>query len=162
MTSWGLRYFPGSGDRTAVTVIAGPSWSERREVGRLVLDAGEIEDLRRRLAEREQVTTSDVSVMATEYTVCALPEDYIYAHSFAITVAYRGRGLWAVSRHRMCLGTDGKWDWESIPSERTDEWLATHRFDLDTALALAKQEAPKITVNGFSVADVLSRTEGKR
>src|SRR5258708_24235279 len=22
-----------------------------------------------------------------------------------------------------CLGTDGEWDWESIPSDRSDEWL---------------------------------------
>ncbi|HEY9413313.1 MAG TPA: hypothetical protein VIQ30_01015 [Pseudonocardia sp.] len=92
----------------------------------------------------------------TEYTVCALPEDDINSGSYAITVAYRGRGLWAVLRHRMCLGTDGEWDYESIPSEREDEWLATHRFDVHTALRLALEAAPKVTVNGWTVADALA------
>lgn len=92
----------------------------------------------------------------TEYTVSALPEDNINHGHMSITVAYRGRGLWAVSRHRMCLGRDGEWDWESIPSERTDEWLADHRFTRREALKLARQEAPNLTVNGHTVADVLA------
>lgn len=100
-------------------------------------------------------------VQVTEYTVCLLPGDDINHHSFAITVAYRGRGLWAVSRHRQCLGRDGEWDWESLPSERTDEWLAEHRFPVDEAIALAKQEAPRITVNGISAAEALARTGGR-
>lgn len=101
-------------------------------------------------------------VTATEYTVSCIPEDHIDRGHFEITVAYRGRSLWAVARHRQCLGTDGEWDWESIPSERTDEWLATHRFDLDTALALAREAAPRVTINGFTVEDVLRRAEANR
>jgi hypothetical protein len=93
----------------------------------------------------------EVVPRVTEYTVCALPEDDINAGSFAITVAYRGRNLWAVSRHRRCLGADGNWDYESIPSERRDEWLAAHRFDEQTALRLAVEHAPKVTVNGWTV-----------
>lgn len=100
---------------------------------------------------------AEPTVQVTEYTVSVLPEDDVNASSYAITVAYRGRGLWAVSRHRQCLGKDGEWDWESLPSERTDEWLAEHRFDVDTALRLAKEAAPHIVVNGFTVADVLAR-----
>lgn len=92
---------------------------------------------------------------ATEYTVSCIPEDNINRPVFEITVAYRGNGRWAVCRLRQCLGSDGQWDYESIPSERTDEWLATHRFDLETALKLAREAAPKIRTNGASVADVL-------
>jgi hypothetical protein len=105
------------------------------------------------------VTTTDVIVTATptEYTVSAVPETHRGHYHFAITVAYRGDGLWAVCRMRECLGADGEWDWESRPSEREAEWLATHRFDLDTALDLARREAPNVTVNGFTVADVLAR-----
>jgi hypothetical protein len=95
----------------------------------------------------------------TEYTACALPEDNINAGSFAITVVYRGRGLWAVSRLGRCLGSDGEWDFESVPSERRDEWLATHRFDEATALRLAVEQAPKVTVNGWTVAAVLADIE---
>ena len=101
------------------------------------------------------------SRQATEYEVSILPEGDINRHVFAITVAYRGRGLWAVSRHSQCLAADGTWSWESIPSEREDEWLAAHRFPLEEALRLAKDAAPHITVNGYTVADALAM-EAKR
>lgn len=91
---------------------------------------------------------------ATEYTLSALPEEDINSGAFQIAVAYRGRGLWAVSRHRRCLGRSGEWDWESLPSERTDEWLAEHRFELTEALRLAREELPKLRVNGKTAAEV--------
>lgn len=93
-------------------------------------------------------------MQVTEYTVSLLPEGPD-ASSYEITVSYRGRGLWAVARHRMCLGGDGEWDWESLPSERAEEWLLAHRFDLDTALRLAKEAAPGIVVNGRSAVDAV-------
>ena len=99
------------------------------------------------------MTTVDVRV--TEYAVCALPEDNINARHFTITVAYRGEGQWAVLRHGMCLGADGTWDYEPSPSNRGDEWLAAHRFDEKTAVKLAYEAAPAVTVNGHTVADVL-------
>lgn len=101
----------------------------------------------------------DVTVMATEYTVNAIPDgvDEADRSLFEIKVEWRGRDRWAVTRPgRRCLGTDGEWDWESLPSERTDDWLATHRFDLDTALRLAREAAPRVTVNGWTVAQVIA------
>lgn len=99
---------------------------------------------------------------ATEYTVSALPEDDINSSAFQIVVAYRGRGLWAVSRHRRCLGRSGEWDWESMPSERADEWLAEHRFPLAEALRLAREELPKLRVNGMTAAEVQAWAEKRR
>lgn len=99
---------------------------------------------------------------ATEYTLSALPEDDSNGMLFRIVVAYRGRGLWAVSRHRYCLGRSGEWDHESVPSERTDEWLAEHRFPLDEALRLAREELPKLRVNGMSAAEVQAWAERQR
>jgi hypothetical protein len=94
---------------------------------------------------------------ATRYTVNVLPETDINAHVFEITVEYRGHGQWAVLRHGWCLNQDGSWDYELCPSEREDEWIAAHRFDLDTALDLAKEAAPEVTVNGLTAADALAR-----
>ncbi len=105
---------------------------------------------------------TEPTVRATQYDVCCLPEDNINHGVYAITVEYRGRNLWAVKRFGQCLSTDGEWDYESRPSEREDEWLAAHRFDLDAALRLAKEQTPKVTVNGFSAADALARAEGGR
>ncbi|MET9957463.1 hypothetical protein ABZ135_38750, partial [Streptomyces sp. NPDC006339] len=77
---------------------------------------------------------------------------------FTINVEARGNGQWAVSRHRQCIDANGNWSWESIPSERTDEWLAQHRFDLDTALNLARKAAPHLVVNGHTAIDAYHRT----
>lgn len=100
--------------------------------------------------------------IATQYTVSLLPETDINHLTYAITVDYRGHGLWAVTRHRLCLGRGGDWDWEPIPSERDDEWIAEHRFDLDTALRLAKEAAPGVVVNGRSAAEALARSVARQ
>lgn len=103
-------------------------------------------------------TAPEPIVQATRYTVNCLPEG-VDSHAFEITVEYRGQDRWAVTRHGRCLGTDGTWDHELRPSEREDDWLSTHRFDLDTALGLAREAAPHVRVNGFTVADALAMAE---
>ena len=96
-------------------------------------------------------------VQATRYTVNCLPEDDINASAYEITVEYRGRGLWAVLQRGMwCLGKEGDWDYEMRPSERDDDWLATHRFTEAEALRLAKEAAPHVTCNGRTVAQALA------
>ncbi len=105
--------------------------------------------------------TTDAKITPTRYSVSMLPIDHREHGHFEITVEWRGDGRWAVMHMGYCLGTDGDWEYESIPSERRDEWLATHRFDLDTALRLAKEAAPKVTVNGWTVERVLRDEAGK-
>jgi hypothetical protein len=105
-------------------------------------------------AQHAGAAVAEPVARVTEYTVSVLPEDDINASSYAITVAYRGRDLWAVSRHRQCLGRDGEWDWESLPSERTDEWLAEHRFTEQEALRLAREAAPGIRCNGLTAVEM--------
>ena len=100
---------------------------------------------------------ADAFAIATRFTVNLLPETAPDAHLFEITVEYRGHGRWAVLRHSQCLNHDGTWDWEMRPSEREDDWLDTHRFDLDTALRLAKEAAPSVSVNGLTAAAALAR-----
>lgn len=95
----------------------------------------------------------------TRYDVSCLTDERDAIH-FTITVEDRGDNRWAVCwAGRGCLNaaTD-EWDYEMRPSEREDDWLAAHRFDLDTALAHARRLAPTLTVNGWTVADVLART----
>lgn len=102
-------------------------------------------------------TAPEVRVQPTEYEVNCLPEDGMDSHAFAITVRYRGEGRWAVQRgEHACLGADGAWADGVKPYGRGDDWLAAHRFDLDTALELAKRAAPLVTVNRYTVADALA------
>lgn len=108
------------------------------------------------------MTTPEPITKPTAYSVNCLPEDHIDSHVFEITVEYRSRNRWAVKRHSQVLGADGQWDYEMRPSEREDDWLDNHRFDLDTALKLAKEQAPLITVNGFTVADALRMAQQRQ
>lgn len=96
----------------------------------------------------------------SEYVVCALPENHPNYYEFTLRVVRRAPGQWAVCRFSRCLGADGLWDFE--PSDRSDEWKATHRFDLSTALRLAQEAAPTITVNGWTVQEALAEVDEPR
>lgn len=101
--------------------------------------------------------TLEATARVTEYQVSCVPDDFIDAPAFALTVEWRGEDTWAICRFSRCLGSDGVWDHEPIPSDREDEWIATHRFTEDEALRLAKEAAPKVVVNGWTVAAVLAK-----
>ena len=100
---------------------------------------------------------AEPTTRVTHYAVSCLPEDHDAAFAMTITVEYRGRGLWAVTRRGEALSTDGEFDYEPSPSNREDDWLETHRFDLETALKLAQEAAPKLRVNNYTVEDLLAR-----
>ncbi|WP_069625360.1 hypothetical protein [Streptomyces niveus] len=100
----------------------------------------------------------DATCQPVRYEVSILPEDDINRHVFNIDVEYRGDGRWAVTRHGSCLGADGEWDFGIKEYDRGDNWLTAHRFDLDTALRLARQHAAHIVVNGHTALDAYRRT----
>lgn len=64
---------------------------------------------------------------------------------FAVKVEWRSRGLYAVTRQDMALGTDGKFSFFEGPESARKEWFANHRFDFDTAMELAVEHANKTT-----------------
>lgn len=108
-------------------------------------------------AEQEAPNAPEPNVQAVEYTVNCLSEDDLDSHAFEVRVQYRGNGRYAVIQHgHMCLGADGTWDQGVKEYDRGDAWLDAHRFDLDTALRLAKEAAPLVTINGYTVADALA------
>lgn len=135
----------------------------------------ELEEHFRRLGERaatEAASLPPAAVQATAYLVSCLPEGDEQRH-FSVTVEYRGDGRWGVFRHaHCCLGADGEWsygyswgdrhgpatdaEWDAYNAGR-DAWIDAHRFDLDTALDLARAAAPLLTVNGHTVSDALRR-----
>jgi hypothetical protein len=58
-----------------------------------------------------------------------------------VTVEYRGERSWAIM-WRGCSWDwlRGGWDWEPLPSSRSDEWLRKHRYrNVVVALAVAKK-----------------------
>lgn len=102
------------------------------------------------------MTSPEPEVRVRSYEVSCLPEDSINNLTLAVRVEWTSTGLWAIRRGaRACLGRDGTWEWESIPSERKEDWLVDHRFPLEEALKLAKDAAPRVVVNGMTPAQVL-------
>lgn len=92
------------------------------------------------------MTEYPATVTPVKYSVSCLPLDHPEHYHFELFVEWRGRDRWAVTDRMGCLSIDGTWDYEMMPSERTDEWKAAHRFDLETALRLATEMAPKMTI----------------
>lgn len=92
-----------------------------------------------------------VQVRPTRYEVTAWPgpEDSINRHNYVLYVEHRGLDRWAVTDGVHCYRKDGHKSYESNPSGRTDRFKNAYRFDLDTALALARKLAPKMTVMGM-------------
>lgn len=111
---------------------------------------------------------SETFMRPAGYTVSVFPDwmrdsaDMLIASesdTWSVSVEWRGRGKWAVYRLGSCLSADGQWDYEPSPSNREDEWLDAHRFDLETALHLAREHAPHVTINGYTAMDILAKLQ---
>ncbi|PRX91929.1 hypothetical protein [Allonocardiopsis opalescens] len=103
----------------------------------------------------------EVRVEPTRYTVSCLPEDFEGRDSWDLTVELRSPGQWAVCWRGECLSKSGRWSRERQPSARTDHWKRVYRHDLDTALALARKYAPRVTINGYTPAAALALEEAE-
>jgi hypothetical protein len=97
-------------------------------------------------------------VQATRYEVSCLPIDHPERRRFRLFVEVMDRYGWTVHDGGTCLDFGGGWADGMSVYERDDEWISAHRFDLGTALNLAKTVAPTMSVNGRTVAEVLARS----
>jgi len=92
------------------------------------------------------------------YSISYLPEDHDAYDMFVVYVERRSKDSWAVTRGGCyCYSRDGKWDYESVPSERTEEWLAAHRWGVLSDAFEAARSAPFfLRVNGYTLDGILS------
>lgn len=102
---------------------------------------------------------SGMALTVTQFTLSVLPEDNVNYRHYAVRVEYgRGEG-WAV-RNAIgdCLGADGEWMFDGArfieDPDAKAAWLAEHRFDLSTAMKLARDAAPDVTINGRTARQV--------
>lgn len=110
-------------------------------------------------------TTSGPEAVPTQYTISPVPLDdpeQRYAYPFNVTVEWRGDGLWAVVNGDYTLTSLGDWEYEPRPSSRDDGYLARCRFDLDTALLLARDVASAVEVNGMTWEQYLAWRSARR
>lgn len=101
--------------------------------------------------------TPSVHVDIVKYQVSCLPEEHRDRRHYTVTVERRGPGSWAVCGGRGCLSNRGTWDDELLVSNRSVAWLNAHRFDLGSALGLAREHAAKMSCMGVPVTEVLAR-----
>jgi hypothetical protein len=106
---------------------------------------------------------SEILNHARSFKVSALPEEiqegYEDSRYFELTVEYRGRGKWAVTRMGSCYNRKGERGHESPPSGRTEEFLNEFRFSFEEAVEIAERVAPELRVNRFTVQDMIDRWE---
>jgi hypothetical protein len=96
------------------------------------------------------------TVTPTAYEVSCLPAADEF-DLWTIRVELRGHGRWSVRHNAKTFGVDGMWSFGPRDDEDATAWVTEHRFDLDTALRLAQEHAPRVRVNGMTPADVLPR-----
>lgn len=109
-----------------------------------------------------------VRCVATEYMVTCVPDDVPQGYVWAVWVHWRGTDRYCVSRgqnqhpNEVWSSVEGDWVWESIPSERRDEFIAATRFSIAEALEIADGLAPNVVVNGYTPQDVIARWENRK
>lgn len=71
--------------------------------------------------------------------VCSTAE--VFRISEDVTVESRGLQQWAVVRHRFVLATDGEWEYEPLPSSRSDDFIARTRHSFVDAMIMGRSLA---------------------
>lgn len=99
------------------------------------------------------MTPPEVLEQVTEYRVSAGPLDHPEGWRFSLVVRWsRAKGgTWMVTdgaEPADYMGADGRWSWESGVDHDVEGWRDAYRFDLDTALRIAREAAPKVSING--------------
>ncbi|MBW0275025.1 hypothetical protein ATM97_27880 [Nocardia sp. MH4] len=87
------------------------------------------------------MTTPEPTITATRYEVSCLPPEHAAHRRSTVAIERRGPDSWAVMIDGFAHDAHGEPSIEPRPSERTDEWLARYRFDLETATAVASKLA---------------------
>lgn len=61
-----------------------------------------------------------------------------------------GSYKWAIRDGcRTCFSKKGEWDYESMPSNRPDDWIDTHRFDTFEEASKLAHAAAKVKIDGY-------------
>jgi len=84
---------------------------------------------------------TDLLDFASEFRFRLYPEGHEFwdIADMAVTVAWRGGDRWAVCERGFCWDATGYSEYESIPSDREDEFKARYRFDRDEAVRIARE-----------------------
>jgi hypothetical protein len=108
------------------------------------------------------VSVQDVIEVATGFSYCEIPPGSVNRSAWQVTVEFRGVDdatgayLYTVKHLSECLRRDGTWEYEPLPSNRSDKFQARTRFPLAEAQKLAFVACQTVKVNGRTAADVVA------
>lgn len=114
---------------------------------------------RKRQAAIKRARELPVNEFVTCYRFSLLPPDHEAMSSFSLTVEWRGDDDWAVMHMGQALDAAGNWQYEHLPSNRSDAFKRAFRHDLETAKRLAREKLPTLTVNNMTADYVLEHTK---
>lgn len=104
-----------------------------------------------------------VSEVATEFMVTALPVDHPANRHYAVWVQWIGAGQFMVCPFRNMQPREcwdvvaGEWTYSNGSEDMNqEEFMSRTRFPLERAMAIAREVAPGMTCNGFTVTDALA------
>ncbi len=87
----------------------------------------------------------ELRIAGLEHEIAALQSKLALAVRFqlstgrnAVFVEDRGEMAWCVCDGSLCLNRDGEWEYEPLPSNRDDAFIARTRYSLDEAMTSAK------------------------
>ncbi len=84
---------------------------------------------------------TDLLDYASEFRFKLYPEGHEFwdVADLDVLVAWRSTDRWAVIHNGFCYDVDGYREYESIPSDRQDEFRSRYRFDRDEAVRIARE-----------------------
>lgn len=90
-------------------------------------------------------------------------KDEVNGRYYRVTVSKRSEDKWAVIFFNECWHQkEQDWVYESLPSNRTEEFTENTRFSLETAVSIAVEMTEKLVVNGRTYAQWLEFRAGKK
>lgn len=92
-------------------------------------------------------------LFASEYTIDPCPTHPVEPALFAVKIEWRGEDRWRVTHMSHVYGADGTFEYEGSNHREDENYMATHRFDLDTAVELARRIAPTVKVGRMTFQD---------
>lgn len=107
------------------------------------------------------------TIQPTAYTV--YPTGYAEMvhsdkHTWTLRVELRDHDhdRWSVVGSVGALSRGGAWDYEPLPSSRTERWLKSHRFTLGEALRRAERVVDELKVNMMTAQEASDWVAARR
>lgn len=89
----------------------------------------------RKIIQPDKITETERAALATRYTFFN-----------GLSIEFRDKDKWAICDGGLVLANDNEWEYEPLPSSRSDEFKARTRYTLDEAFNRAEAYIGPVTL----------------